>query len=88
MQVITFSDFRQNMKTMMNNTIDEHKLLIVTRQNQTPAIMMSLDDYNSWQETLYLMKSPSNHKTLMQSIKNIRQNQFTDRELTEDEDCV
>lgn len=88
MQVVTFSDFRQNMKSMMNNTIDEHELLIVTRQNHTPVVMMSLDDYNSWQETLYLMNSPTNHRILMQSIKNIKESKLTDQELIEDEDCL
>lgn len=48
MRVVAFSDFHQNMKAMINNTIDEHELLIVTRQNHTPVVMMSLDDCNSW----------------------------------------
>ncbi len=52
MQVVTFSDFRQNMKVIMNNTAKDHDLLVVTRQNSNPMVMMSLDDYNGCIDSL------------------------------------
>lgn len=32
------------------------------------AILMSVEDYDSWQETIYLLRSPANARRLMEAI--------------------
>jgi antitoxin YefM len=32
------------------------------------AVLMSADDYDSWQETVYLLRSPENAKRLMEAV--------------------
>jgi antitoxin YefM len=34
--------------------------------------MLSLGDYSSWEETLYLMRSPANALRLLESIEQLR----------------
>jgi antitoxin YefM len=32
------------------------------------AVLMSAEDYDSWQETIYLLRSPANAKRLMEAV--------------------
>jgi antitoxin YefM len=32
------------------------------------AVLMSADDFDSWQETIYLLRSPANARRLMEAI--------------------
>jgi antitoxin YefM len=32
------------------------------------AVLMSADDYDSWQETVYLLRSPKNARRLMEAV--------------------
>jgi antitoxin YefM len=41
---------------------------IVVTENGGQVVFLSLDEYNSWQETLYLLASPANADHLRQSI--------------------
>lgn len=84
MQVVSFTELRKNMKTIMDQCCQDHDLTIVTRQKEPPVVMMSLEEYNSWQETFYLMKNPNNHARLMESIENVRKGKVQQRDLIED----
>ena len=52
----------------MKDTCDDHVPCMITRQKGQPVVMMSLDDYNSLQETLYLLSTPKNAHRLAESI--------------------
>ncbi|MEI6387019.1 MAG: type II toxin-antitoxin system Phd/YefM family antitoxin [Spirochaetota bacterium] len=47
------------------------RTVIVTRKGKLNVVMMSLEDYNSIQETLHLLSSPRNAERLMKSIREI-----------------
>ena len=72
------------MKTIMNDCCNNHDLTIVTRQKEPALVMMSLEEYNAWQETFYLMKSPQNHAQLIKSMENVRKGRVQERDLVED----
>ncbi|MGB5770726.1 MAG: type II toxin-antitoxin system Phd/YefM family antitoxin, partial [Crocosphaera sp.] len=40
----------------------------ITENEQEPVVLISLADYNYYQETLYLLKSPKNAQRLRDSI--------------------
>jgi antitoxin YefM len=68
MDTTTFSDFRANLKSILDKTSDNHEPLIVTRQQGEAVVVLSLSDYNSHKETVSLMSNPANAIKLMQSI--------------------
>lgn len=37
------------------------------------AVLMSADDYDSWQETVYLLRSPANAQRLMAAVARDRE---------------
>ena len=81
MDAMTYTQVRQNFAAIMNDVCDDHAHVIITRQRSEPDVLMSLADYNSIQETLYLMKSPANYARLMESIENVKNGKVVKHEL-------
>ena len=71
MDVMTYSDFRSSLASTMDRVNDNHKPVMVTRQNGKPAVLMSLEDFNAYKETAYLMSSPKNAQRLNEAIDEI-----------------
>jgi antitoxin YefM len=45
---------------------DHNPVRITSRAGD--AVLMSADDYDSWQETVYLLRSPENARRLMEAV--------------------
>ncbi|MDA0910095.1 MAG: type II toxin-antitoxin system prevent-host-death family antitoxin [Proteobacteria bacterium] len=85
MYTINFSEFRSKLAASMDRVTSNHKPMIVTRGNEKAAIVvMSLDDYRSYEETAYLMSSANNAKRLNESINEIEQGLGVKHKLIED----
>ncbi len=83
MNTISYSSFRTNLADTLNKVNEDHTPVIITRQNGQPAVVMSLEDYKSYEETAYLMASPKNAERLNQSIAEIESSQAVEHELIE-----
>jgi antitoxin YefM len=70
MKAVSYSEARNNLKTYLDYVNDNHDIVTIVRQNGSNIVMMSEDDYNSINETLYLLSSSNNRKHLMDAIKN------------------
>ncbi|WP_018465300.1 type II toxin-antitoxin system Phd/YefM family antitoxin [Calidithermus timidus] len=84
MRAITYTHARQNLAKTMDEIIDNHDPIIITRNNGRAVVMMSLEDFNAWQETAYLMSNPANARRLMRSIESLEQGKGKVRELLEE----
>ena len=71
MKHVTYFAFRQNLAKLLDQVNDDHAPLLVTRQNGAPAVVVSLEDFTAWQETLYLRASPKNAERLSRSIERL-----------------
>lgn len=69
MEAITYTSARQNMAKLMNDVVKNSEIKIITRNSNQSVVMMSLDDYNSWMESCYLLSNPCNAEHLRESIK-------------------
>jgi len=83
MRAISYTTARNNLATTMKQVCDDHTPIIVTRKNNEAVIMMSLEDYESLNETAYLMQSPKNAKRLINSIEELNEGRGTERDLIE-----
>lgn len=81
MEAITYTDARNNLAKTMDKVNDDHAPVIITRQNGRPVVMMSLEDFEAWQETDYLLRSPANAQRLSESITQDRRGHATERTL-------
>ena len=71
MDTISYSSFRTHLAHTLDKVNDNHNPVLITRQNGKPAVVMSLEDFHSYQETAYLMASPKNAERLNQAIAQI-----------------
>ncbi|RZA29162.1 MAG: type II toxin-antitoxin system prevent-host-death family antitoxin [Proteobacteria bacterium] len=68
MNVLTFSQARAGLKQTMDDVCRDHEPAVITRQRGEHVVILSLEDYNAMEETLYLLGSAENAKRLRESI--------------------
>ena len=86
MNIISYSEARANLKTVMDTVCDTHEAAVVTRQKGDDVVVLAKSDYDSMMETLYLLSNPANASRLMDSVARIKAGQAEARELILDED--
>jgi len=84
METINYSTLRSNLASVLDKVNDDHTPVLITRPNGKPAVILSLEDYHSFEETAYLMASPANAQRLNQAISEIEAGQIIKHGLLEE----
>lgn len=84
MNILTFSEARAGFKQALDAVCRDHEPTVITRQRGEHVVMISLDDYNSMQETLHLLGTPANSDRLRQSIAEFRAGKTLIKDLATD----
>jgi len=64
---ISASEARSRLFPLIQQVNDDHAPVRITSKGGD-AVLMSAEDYDSWQETIYLLRSPANARRLMAAI--------------------
>lgn len=64
---ISASEARQRLFPLLEQVNTDHQPVRITSR-AGDAVLMSADDYDSWQETVYLLRSPENVRRLMEAV--------------------
>lgn len=83
LDAISYVEARKNLASLMDSVNNDKGVVVITRPKSRPAVLMSLDEYNSIQETAYLLRSPANAERLMESIAEFQQGKTVERPLVE-----
>lgn len=83
MDAITYSSARASLASTMDRVCEDHEPLIITRSGKPSVVMLSLEDYNSLDETAYLLRSPANAQRLLESIAQLKAGNGVERQLSE-----
>ena len=63
MDAITASNFRSSLASFLDKVTENHEPVMVTRgDKQKAAVVLSKEDYESLQETIYLLSSRARDK--------------------------
>ncbi|MBW6509207.1 MAG: type II toxin-antitoxin system prevent-host-death family antitoxin [Desulfuromonadales bacterium] len=84
METMSYSAFRNNLAKTLDRVSENHMPVLITRQNGSPAVVISLDDFHAYEETAYLMASPKNAQRLNEAISEIESGQSLQRDLCEE----
>jgi antitoxin YefM len=79
--VMTYSEVRSRLASVMDDVCDNHRPTVITRQRNRSVVIVSLEDYETMAETFYLLNNPANAQRLTQSIQQLDQGQAQEREL-------
>lgn len=64
---ISASEARQRLFPLLEQVNTDHEPVRITSK-AGDAVLMSASDFDSWQETVYLLRSPGNARRLMSAV--------------------
>jgi antitoxin YefM len=85
MDIVNYTDARQNLKEIMDRVVADMTEIVVTRQKGDAVVMVSLAEWNSINETLHLLSSPKNAERLLTAIRELEAGTGAEHELVEAE---
>ena len=84
MEAISYSEFRKGLSAALDKVERDRVPLLITRQNGSPAVLISLDEYNAYMETAHLAASPKNAERLNRAIARLEAGKGVEHNLIED----
>jgi antitoxin YefM len=83
MNVIPYTQARINLAKTMDTVCDDHVPIVIARNRNRSVVIISLDDYQSLEETAYLLRSPKNAQRLIKSIAELESGCGIERDMIE-----
>lgn len=84
MRTTSYSDLRKNLAAMIDSVNTDHEPVVITRDKGKPsAVLMSLEDFASYEETRYLLRNPANADRLIAAVTALEQGGGQERPLAE-----
>jgi antitoxin YefM len=83
MKTKTYTEAREKLSDIIEKVCEDHDPMIITKRRDKAVVLMSLEDYESLEETAYLLRSPRNARRLLESIKQLEEGRGTERDLLE-----
>jgi len=83
MEVLNYTEFRNNLAENLNKVSADSEVIIVSRGKGKNVVVMSLDEYNSFKETIYLTSTNANRKRLDSAIEEMEKGKFKKHKLIE-----
>lgn len=83
MYAVTAGEAQRNLQQLIERVVADVEPAIVIGDNGDQVVLVPLDEFNSWQETLYLLASPANADRLQRSIAQVHEGRVQYRELIE-----
>ena len=87
MLVANISQFRKDLKYYIDSVTDNNDTLFVNGNGKT-VVVMSLDNYNSMDETDYLMSTPANKEMMYKSLQQLKEGKVVTKTIAELEKMV
>ena len=83
MKALSYTALRNTLAKTMEKVCDDHEPIVITRKREGAVVMLSLEDYESLEETTYLLRSPKNLKRLIESISQLEEGKGLEKTLPE-----
>ncbi len=83
MDAVSYTAARADLAKTMDRVCDEHEPILIKRRKAESVVLLSLSDYESLKETLYLLSSRANARRLTEAVQEIEAGQAKRRELVD-----
>ncbi|HEY0556679.1 MAG TPA: type II toxin-antitoxin system prevent-host-death family antitoxin [Thermoanaerobaculia bacterium] len=80
MNAVTLKDPKLNLQALVEQVIADAEATIVVTESGDRVVVLPLDEYNSWKETLYLLSNPANADHLRRSIAEAQAGEARERD--------
>lgn len=72
MRSVALSEAKDKLSALIDEAEHEHEIIHITRHGRQAAVLMSVDDLESLQETLFWLSQPGIHEDLAVSQREIQ----------------
>ncbi len=72
MRTANYTELRNNLKFYLDGVVNDSEPLLVHRPNDESVVVISLEEYNSFKETEYIMKSSAMMDIIREGEEEIR----------------
>jgi len=83
MQAITLNQAQADLPGVINRVVDDAEPVIICTDRGQQVVCLPLDEFNAWQETLYLLSSPANAAHLRGSIAEAQAGMLAEQKLVD-----
>ena len=83
MTAMTLNEAKENLEKIVNQVIDDFEPAILCTDSGRQVVVLPLDEFNSWKETIYLLSNPANAAHLSKSIEEARSGQVKQKDLVD-----
>ena len=83
MVAVNFSTLRSNLKSYCDAATRDAETIIVTRRNEENVVLMSLENYNTLMEHIFLMSDRRNYAHIIEGIEQLRAGRVMERSTAE-----
>lgn len=83
MTAMTLNEAKENLEKIINQVVNDSEPAILCTDSGQQVVMLPLDEFNSWKETIYLLSNPVNAAHLSKSIEEARDGKIQQKELVD-----
>lgn len=83
MNTVTVNEAKRNLDSLIDKVVSDAEPTVITTESGQQIVLLSLDQYNAWQETIYLLSNPVNAAHLRHSIAEAQHGSVAEHELIE-----
>ena len=83
MNTTTLNSAKQNLETLIQQVENDAEPVLIMVDEDRKAVLMSEREFNSWQETIYLLSNPANAEHLRKSLAEADAGLISEKELIE-----
>ncbi|MGZ5244144.1 MAG: type II toxin-antitoxin system Phd/YefM family antitoxin [Bacteroidia bacterium] len=84
MLAANYTEFRTDLKKMLDKVENDNETLVVKRGAGKGAVIISLSEYNALMETVHILKSKANADRLFESIQQMKDGKTFENDLIQE----
>ena len=83
MTTISVNEAKQNLEKVIERVMEDAEPAVLRSENGDEVVLLSREEFNSWNETVYLLSSPANAAHLRKSIEEAQAERNDEKDLIE-----
>ena len=83
MTTISLDEAKKNLEGLIERVISNAEPIVLSTKSGQEVVLLSLEEFTSWQETFYLLANPANAAHLRKSISEAEAGQVYEKELAD-----
>jgi antitoxin YefM len=72
MRTLPLTEARKDLSKIVDEVSTVHEHITITRQGKPAAVVMSADEFESWQETIEILDDPDAMAAIRRGLKDIK----------------